>query len=1030
MRTRAAFPTGAVIAAAKRWARTLAHRFRLAVLAAALLAAGVAEPAAALDPALRLSQFTQTHWTVEEGAPPAIYDIAEDQNGFIWIGSVAGIDRFDGVSFEHVAAPQAEAAGRVVTEILVAQDGAVWIGYESGNFAIYRDGVLQEDAVPALEGFIALLVQTTDGAVWANVGNGPLMRYVAGRWEEIGSEWGLSAASRSNLLAAANGSLWLTNIEGVFELSPGARRFVRVSDTTPNAALSEDHEGAIWLSDHRGTRMIRPGRHGRLMSAIFPTPRSQRTASAFFDRDGNLWGEVGQSAFRVVSPAAFTADSAAGAARVEIFRANDGRNAGNAGPMLEDREGNIWIGTVRGLTRIRAVRVVVEPDIVDPPAFGFVLFGARNGDVYVGARDAIYRIAPRGRPERLIEGVPQADAICEGQDGAVWAVLRGALLQIRGSRVTRHVGPVSSRNGIAQCVVDHNNVLWAAGQRAGLFRYERGTWTVRPPQDLNHIVFGLAPDPQRRMIQFLGSGDIVRANDGGEAAEVLYHGDVDTMTTLMHEGGALLIGATDQLIRVREGETAALSTQRFPWLSAPSGMVQTPDGHTWMLTSAGAVGIETEALNRAFEDPDYNLASTVLTFADGLPSVQVRGGANSVARGGDGRIWFAPAGAVAWVDPARMSRNELPPTVVIRAFEADGTAYRDPRRAIALRPGAGSVAINYTALSLSMPERVRFRYRLRGDAPWVDAGNRREAFFTNLGPGTYRFEVIAANDDGVWNEEGAHLEFTIPPTFLQSVWFKFLLAAVLAGLLWFAYAWRLRQETARLHSRFEIRIAERERIARELHDTLLQGFQGLLLRFQSLANGIPNGSDLRRSLDEAIDRAEAVLVDGRERVRDLRHSTASADLVSALTDLASSVIEGDTPRFSVLREGTPRVLNPIASEEMLRIAEEALRNAVRHARATTIEALLTYRRGGVQLVLRDNGSGIDADVLARGGRSGHFGLVGMRERAERIGGRLTVTSKTGAGAEISLFVPAKAAYQNQAPRLRERLLRRLRGGRA
>jgi signal transduction histidine kinase len=425
-------------------------------------------------------------------------------------------------------------------------------------------------------------------------------------------------------------------------------------------------------------------------------------------------------------------------------------------------------------------------------------------------------------------------------------------------------------------------------------------------------------------------------------------------------------------------------------------------------------------LEQGFGDARAGLRPTLLSFDDGLPNIQ-SGAPSSAAQGGDGRVWFSTLGGAVWIDPAHFIRNVLSPPVVIRALAAQGINYSDPTN-LNLPRGTSSVAIVYAGLSLAMPSRVRFRYRLSGiDREWVDAGTRREASYSNLRPGTYRFQVIAANNDGVWNREGATLAFTIPPTFLQSLWFKALLVLALLVIAWCAYAIRLRQVTATLQGRFDIRVAERERIARELHDTLLQGVQGLLLRFQAVANRIPPDDGLRGAIDEALDRADDVLVEGRKRVRDLRSEAAETDLAQALLQVAADLVDGDAPRVRLTMEGSPRPLHPIVREEAQRIAEEAVRNACRHAKAQSIDLLLTYGPRHLRLAVRDDGAGMPESVLANGRQAGHFGLVGMRERATRVGGRLDVTSRAPGGTEVTLMLPARVAYADGRRRFLDQL---------
>jgi len=310
---------------------------------------------------------------------------------------------------------------------------------------------------------------------------------------------------------------------------------------------------------------------------------------------------------------------------------------------------------------------------------------------------------------------------------------------------------------------------------------------------------------------------------------------------------------------------------------------------------------------------------------------------------------------------------------------------------------------------------VRFRYKLEGDDPgWVDPGGRRQAFYTNLAPGEYRFRVIAANNDGVWNSTGATLAFSIPPTFLQTNWFMLLCVLAGAAALWLLYSLRLRQMTARLRGRLEERLAERERIARELHDTLLQGFQGLMLRFQAVAERIPPDHPARRFMEEALNRGDDVLIEGRDRVRNLRVGR-DGDLTQAFARVAAEAARDPTVQFRIVEEGTPVDLHPVVHDEVVKIVTEAILNAFTHSKAKSIDVGIVYQARRFSLKVRDDGVGIDADLL-NSGREGHFGFTGMRERTQKISGELTVLSRPGAGTEIDLTIPASVAFRKERKR--------------
>jgi signal transduction histidine kinase len=339
-----------------------------------------------------------------------------------------------------------------------------------------------------------------------------------------------------------------------------------------------------------------------------------------------------------------------------------------------------------------------------------------------------------------------------------------------------------------------------------------------------------------------------------------------------------------------------------------------------------------------------------------------------------------------------------------------------------LPPSVRDVAINYTALSFVAPEKIKFRYMLEGyDNDWQDSGNRRQAIYTNLPPRSYRFRVMAANNSGVWNEEGALLDFSIAPAFYQTIWFRLVAVAVLLGLLWVAYQLRVRQLAHEFNKTLEARVSERTRIARDLHDTLLQSFQGLLLRFQSASKILPERPvEAKQRLDSALDQAAAAIAEGRDAVQGLRSAAFETnDLANAITaigaELTSDLSALDSPIIDVEVHGPARNLNPVVRDEAYRIAGEALRNAFRHAQARRILVEIRYDKRLFRLTVRDNGTGIDDEAI-RQEPAGHFGLHGMRERAEIVGGRLEVWSKRDTGTQVELSIPGKIAYRTPVQR--------------
>ncbi|MDI3288017.1 triple tyrosine motif-containing protein [Polyangium sp. 15x6] len=365
------------------------------------------------------------------------------------------------------------------------------------------------------------------------------------------------------------------------------------------------------------------------------------------------------------------------------------------------------------------------------------------------------------------------------------------------------------------------------------------------------------------------------------------------------------------------------------------------------------------------------------------------------------------------MDPRRIVRNTMPPPVVIRAVNADDRAYA-PRGDVSLPPLTRTLRIDYTALSLTIPERVRFRYRLEGwETDWHDASTRRTAFYTDLSPGRYAFRVLACNNDGVWNETGATLAFIVAPAWYQTIWFQALVAMGLVLSVVALYRMRVRQVSAALSARFDERLAERTRLARELHDTLLQTVQGSKMVADDALEDTADAERLRRAIERLSAWLGRAVVEGRAALNSLRTSTVEGnDLAESFRTADDDPAKPPAMTVSVVVHGEPRELHPIVRDEIYRIGYEAMRNAYTHSGATRLEVELSY---GHDFTLRitDDGTGIDPAV-AGSGKRGRFGLPGMRERAANIGGALTIDSSS-AGTRITLAVPGRSVFRRAAP---------------
>jgi signal transduction histidine kinase len=451
------------------------------------------------------------------------------------------------------------------------------------------------------------------------------------------------------------------------------------------------------------------------------------------------------------------------------------------------------------------------------------------------------------------------------------------------------------------------------------------------------------------------------------------------------------------------------------------------EGNGLWLEASGSV-IQIPEIPRHTSDAVWNVSYRSFDTQTDFPSQLYRESSRftqTAVQGKDGKLWFLTRGGAAVIDPSRLVTNREPPPVSIRSLTADGLQYPTFDE-VKLPSSSQNISFDYTALSLTNPELNQFRYQLMGfDRNWQDANHRRQAFYTNLPPGRYTFRVLASNNDGIWSTTGAAVVLTIPPTFVQTIWFKLICLASFVLALIGIFVLRMRHVEDRVRSRFSERLFERERVARDLHDTLLQGFQGLMLRFQTATSKIPEGEPARAMMESALDRADGVLLEGRNRVKDLRTgSTAASTLVDALRAVGDRFASGQETQFSVISQGEIKRLHALLADEFYQVGREAIANAFLHGAAQTISVEVSFQPNTLRLSVRDDGVGMSDEIVSEG-RPGHFGLSGMRERSQAIGATFRLRSVLGSGTQVEISAPARIAYVDRG-KLPSRLAARLR----
>jgi signal transduction histidine kinase len=477
---------------------------------------------------------------------------------------------------------------------------------------------------------------------------------------------------------------------------------------------------------------------------------------------------------------------------------------------------------------------------------------------------------------------------------------------------------------------------------------------------------------------------------------------------LEDSAGTLWIGTAEGPAFLKSGRVQVPPQLPEPLHEEIFGMAEDANGWLWIATSSRVLQVKRDKLIQGSVNGDLRAYGV----QDGLAGGGVRRDRSVIADPG-GRIWLSLNHGISVVDPARLTRQSAPPIVNIQTISADG-APLDLHNELRIPADRHRIVFSYAGLSLSSPERVKYRYMLDGfDQGWSEPTAAREAGYTNLGPGKYRFHVIASNGAGLWNGAEAAAALQVDPMFWQTWWFYACTALAGGFAVVGIVLLRMRQLTGQLNLRFEERLAERTRIAQELHDTLLQGFLSASMRLHVAVDALPEDSPAKPPLDGILDLMRRVIDEGRNTLQGLRSSYGSAiSLEQSFASIPDELLAGEETEFRVIVEGQPKMLHPVLRDEIYRIGREALVNAFRHSRATSVEMELEYLDRELRVHVRDNGCGIDPEVL-RSGSNGHWGLSGMRERAEKIGARFHVWSSTTSGTEVQLSVPGHIAFQSQ-----------------
>lgn len=976
----------------------------------------------AIDREAGLLQMRHRAWATRDGAPGPVLAIAQTLDGWLWIGTPAGLYRFDGVAFERMSSlGGVRLRSPAVRSLTVDHTGALWIGYLYGGIDRYAGLVLKrygtEQGLPtATVGRIAV---DSHGTVWAAATRG-LFRLDGGSWQRALPERTLIMM----LLVDRSDRVWFNSGDELLVLDPGAvsARPVGRLKHSDAAVMAEGPDGSVWLASNNaplqrfGPEDRRPIGAGAPLEAVAPL---------LFDEVGMAWF-CGPAGLWRADAAAWLHPNAPVPKPHDWFGARNGLSGSAFYAMLQDREGSVWIGTDGGLDRFhrnRLTRIAASRSNVP------VALAASGPDVWIGrSGQPLLRLG--ARPHEFTDVRADFSALLPDVGNTTWVGSRkGSMWRIDADRASPVHGPLPPGTGaVVQALTrDRAGRVWVAG-RGGPFRLEGGAWSAMGGRDglPADPVISLASDASGRV--WLGYSDSRVALYDDAQVTLFSHADgldVGTVLALHVAGDRVWVGGDSGLAVGIGGRFRMVGDGKRQVFQGVSGVWQTPAGELWLNTADGVVRIPVDEVSSLVVQPNRWPRHELFDRSDGLSgqAPQAGGSLPTLVASSDGQLWISDDGfGVVSIDPAAVVRNTVPPPVSILSVRAND---RDQvlHDGLILPALTRSVQIRYTGLGLAAPERETFRYRLAGiDESWQEVQTRRVALYTNLEPGQYRFEVMAANEDGVWSRAPAMLGFTIEPALHQTVAYRAMCLAALVGALWYFYVLRVRVLTARAVEKARERQRERDRIARDLHDTLLQGVYGLLVGLQSVLDRAMDGSS-RKALSHALDNAERLVDESRQRVAGLRAVEASSfDLAGALQIEADRLAGSGGLMVKVIVDGLVKCLLPHVRDEIYYIASEALMNVRRHAEARSVHLELQCSARQVRLLIRDDGRGIEPSVLEQNGISGHWGLQGMRERAARIGGRLTIAAAPGGGTDVELLAPVEAAY---LPAARHALLRRL-----